>query len=157
MTTADGDFALEPGGFVAADRWFAADDRGFAADDRGFAVDDRGFAADDRGFEGAGGGFPADDRGFARRRVLSFIEFSGSGESESKWDYSLELVRYFRLKKEAVKHLGEENRRNESNNENMETIWEFEKLVFYVACDSRTGGCGIGLRVKLENDCSSMI
>ena len=87
--------------------------------------------------------------------VLSFIEFFGSGESDSKWDYSLELVRYFRLKKEAVKHLGTENRSNESNNENMEVIWEFAKLIFYVACDARTGGCEIGLRAKLTDDCSS--
>ena len=80
--------------------------------------------------------------------VLSLVEFSGSGESESKWDYSLEVRKYFQMKTDAVKHLGEENRSNESNNQNMEVIWEFPKLVFYIACDTRTGGCGIGLRVK---------
>ena len=84
--------------------------------------------------------------------VLSLIEFSGSGESVSTWDYSLEVRKYFQLKQEAVKHLGKENRTNESRDENMDVIWEFAKLIFYIACDARTGGCGIGLRVKLEDD-----
>jgi hypothetical protein len=84
--------------------------------------------------------------------ILSLIEFSGSGKSDSKWDYSLEVRRYFQLKKEAVKHLGKQDRSNESNDENIEVIWEFPKLIFYIACDAKTGGCGIGLRAKMEDD-----
>jgi hypothetical protein len=80
---------------------------------------------------------------------LSLIEFSGSGKSDFKWDYSLEIRRYYDLKNDALKHLGDDNRSNESNDNNLEVSWEFAKLVFYIACDSRTGGCGIGLRVKL--------
>jgi|SRR6185437_2441547 len=82
--------------------------------------------------------------------VLSLIEFSGSGGPDSKWDYPLEVTRYFHLKKEAVKHLAQEDRSNESNDENMQVIWEFPKLIFYIACDTRTGGCGVGLRVKAK-------
>ena len=89
--------------------------------------------------------------------VLSIIEFSGSGESDSNWDYSLEVRRYFHMKKGAIKHLGKENRSTESNDKNMEVVWEFPKLMFYIACDARTGGCGIGLRIKLKDDCSSTI
>jgi hypothetical protein len=80
--------------------------------------------------------------------VLSLIEFSGSGRSDSKWDYSLEVRRYFQLKKETVRYLGKQDRSNESNDKNIEVIWEFPKLIFYIACDARTGGSGIGLRVK---------
>jgi hypothetical protein len=83
---------------------------------------------------------------------LSLIEFSASDNSDSKWDYSLEIRRYFQIKNEAVIHLGEENRSNESNDNNLEVIWEFAKLVFYIACDARTGGCGIGLRIKMNDD-----
>lgn len=83
---------------------------------------------------------------------LSLIEFSGPSEFDSKWDYSVEVRRYFHIKNEAVKHLGQENRSNESNDKNMEAVWEFAKLNFYITCDARTGGCGIGLRAKLKND-----
>jgi hypothetical protein len=82
---------------------------------------------------------------------LYLIEFSCPGGFNSKWDYSLEVRKYFHVKTEAVKHLGGESRSNESNDKNLEAVWEFAKLIFYIACDARTGGCGIGLRAKLKN------
>jgi len=80
---------------------------------------------------------------------LVLIEFSGLTETGSRWDYSFESQKYFRIKKDVVNHLGVESRSNESDVQNMEAVWEFAKLTFYVACDARTGGCGIGLRAKL--------
>jgi hypothetical protein len=82
-----------------------------------------------------------------RNGDLVLIEFSGSSEGLSKWDYLLEVQKYFRIKKDVIKHLGEETRSNEFDRQNMEAAWEFAKLTLYVACDARTGGCGIGLRV----------
>jgi hypothetical protein len=84
-----------------------------------------------------------------RNGDLALIEFYGPGESGSGWDYSLEVQKYFRNKKEIVKHLGKENRSNESDMQNMEAVWDFAKLTLYIACDVKTGGGGIGLRAKL--------
>jgi hypothetical protein len=84
-----------------------------------------------------------------RNGDLALIEFYGLGEPGPGWNYSLEAQNYFRTKNDVVKHLGKENRSSESDMENMEAVWHFAKLTLYVACDAKTGGCGIGLRSKL--------
>ena len=84
-----------------------------------------------------------------RNGDLSLIEFSTLNESDSGWDYSLEVQQYFQIKKDLIKYLGKENRNHESEMQNMEAVWDFPELTLYVACDAKTGGCGIGLRSKL--------
>ncbi len=83
-----------------------------------------------------------------RNGYLVLIEFSGLGEPKSEWDYSIEVQKYSSLKKDVVKHLGREDRVNEVDTKNMETVWEFSMLTLFVACDSKTGGCGVGLRIR---------
>ena len=85
-----------------------------------------------------------------RNGDLSLIEFSTLNESDSGWDYSLEVQKYFRIKKGMVEHLGEESHSDESDIEKMEAAWEFPKLSCFLACDIKTGGCGIGLSSKLQ-------
>ena len=81
---------------------------------------------------------------------LNLIELDVPGEPGSEWDYALEVPKYFRIKKDIVEHLDEESHSDESDFQKMEAIWEFSKLRFFVACDIRTGGCGIGLSSNLQ-------
>lgn len=86
-----------------------------------------------------------------RNGDLSLLELDVPGEPGFEWDYALEVPKYFRIKKDIVEHLGEESHSDESDIQKMEAIWEFSKLRFFVACDIKTGGCGIGLSSNLQS------
>ena len=81
-----------------------------------------------------------------RDDVLVLIEFHGSTNSDPDSDYSLEVEQYFQAKKEIVKHLDKESRCLEADASSMETVWDFANLSLYLACDARSGGCGIAVR-----------
>ncbi|MBA2705870.1 MAG: hypothetical protein H0U60_18695 [Blastocatellia bacterium] len=90
-----------------------------------------------------------------RNGDLVLVEFPCLGTPDSKWDYFLEVQKYFRTKRDVLTHLGEENSSNESNTQNLETVWEFSDLIVYLACDAKTGGCGIGLRPRRQSNLST--
>jgi hypothetical protein len=82
---------------------------------------------------------------------LVLIEFDGHARTQREWDYSIEAQAYASIKNEVVEFLGKENRHHEDDPQNLEAVWEFPMVAFYVTCDVKTGGCGIGLRCRTED------
>jgi hypothetical protein len=80
--------------------------------------------------------------------VLALIEFSNNETPVSQWDYAVEIQNYFQLKEEVKSHLGKESWSFDADEQNMETGWSLVSYAVYLACDIKTGGCGIGLRPR---------
>jgi len=79
---------------------------------------------------------------------LILVSFNDPRQKEANWDYQIELQNYARIKQNLIQHLGKEDKSDESNPQKMSVTWEYDKLTIYLACDAKTGGCGLGIQSK---------
>ena len=79
---------------------------------------------------------------------LTLVNFNDPRRKMANWDYEIELENYAHIKRDLVQYLGKESISNESSSQDMSATWDYSKLSMYLACDSKTGGCGLGIGPK---------
>jgi hypothetical protein len=77
---------------------------------------------------------------------LLLVSFNDPRQKKANWDYQIELDSYVCIKQELMQYLGKESKSDESVPQNMSARWEYNKLSIYLACDAKTGGCGLGIQ-----------